>query len=27
VPVVPGYSTSAILKKIREGARTSRVES
>jgi D-beta-D-heptose 7-phosphate kinase/D-beta-D-heptose 1-phosphate adenosyltransferase len=27
VPVVPGYSTTAILKKIREGARTSRTES
>jgi D-beta-D-heptose 7-phosphate kinase/D-beta-D-heptose 1-phosphate adenosyltransferase len=27
VPVVPGYSTSAILRKIREGARTSRAES
>jgi D-beta-D-heptose 7-phosphate kinase/D-beta-D-heptose 1-phosphate adenosyltransferase len=27
VQVVPGYSTSAILKKIREGARTSRAES
>jgi len=27
VPVVPGYSTTAILKKIIEGARTSRVES
>ena len=27
VPVVPGYSTSAILKRIREGARTSRAES
>ena len=27
VPVVPGYSTTAILKKIREGARTSRAES
>jgi D-beta-D-heptose 7-phosphate kinase/D-beta-D-heptose 1-phosphate adenosyltransferase len=27
VPVVPGYSTSAILQKIREGARASRVES
>ncbi|HUC54997.1 MAG TPA: D-glycero-beta-D-manno-heptose 1-phosphate adenylyltransferase [Candidatus Cybelea sp.] len=27
VPVVPGYSTSAILQKIREGARASRAES
>jgi D-beta-D-heptose 7-phosphate kinase/D-beta-D-heptose 1-phosphate adenosyltransferase len=27
VPVVPGYSTTAILKKIREGACTSRAES
>jgi len=27
VPVVPGYSTSAILKKIRDGARASRAES
>jgi rfaE bifunctional protein nucleotidyltransferase chain/domain len=27
VPVVPGYSTSAILRKIREGARSSRAES
>ena len=27
VPVVPGYSTTAILKKIREEARTSRAES
>ena len=27
VPVVPGYSTSAILRKIREGARASRAES
>jgi rfaE bifunctional protein nucleotidyltransferase chain/domain len=27
VPVVPGYSTVAILRKIREGARTSRAES
>ena len=27
VPVVPGYSTTAILKKIREGARTSCAES
>jgi D-glycero-beta-D-manno-heptose 1-phosphate adenylyltransferase len=27
VPVVPGYSTSAILQKIREGARSSRAES
>jgi rfaE bifunctional protein nucleotidyltransferase chain/domain len=27
VPVVPNYSTSAILKKIREGARSSRAES
>jgi rfaE bifunctional protein nucleotidyltransferase chain/domain len=26
VPVVPGYSTTAILRKIREGAPTSRVE-
>jgi D-glycero-beta-D-manno-heptose 1-phosphate adenylyltransferase len=26
IPVVPGYSTTAILGKIREGARTSRVE-
>jgi rfaE bifunctional protein nucleotidyltransferase chain/domain len=26
VPVVPGYSTTAILKKIREGASSSRVE-
>ena len=27
VPVVPGYSTSAMLKKIRDGARASRAES
>jgi len=27
VPVVPGYSTSAILERIREGARASRAES
>jgi rfaE bifunctional protein nucleotidyltransferase chain/domain len=27
VPVVPGYSTSAILQKIRQGARASRAES
>lgn len=27
IPVVPGYSTTAILQKIREGARTSRAES
>jgi len=27
IPVVPGYSTSAILRKIREGARASRAES
>jgi rfaE bifunctional protein nucleotidyltransferase chain/domain len=27
IPVVPGYSTSAILKKIREGARVTRAES
>jgi rfaE bifunctional protein nucleotidyltransferase chain/domain len=27
LPVVPGYSTSAILQKIREGARASRAES
>jgi D-beta-D-heptose 7-phosphate kinase/D-beta-D-heptose 1-phosphate adenosyltransferase len=27
VPVVPGYSTTAILQKIREGARASRLES
>lgn len=27
VPVVPGYSTSAILRKIRQGARSSRAES
>jgi rfaE bifunctional protein nucleotidyltransferase chain/domain len=27
VPVVPGYSTTAILKKIREGTRASRAES
>jgi D-glycero-beta-D-manno-heptose 1-phosphate adenylyltransferase len=27
VPVVPGYSTSALLQKIREGARASRAES
>ena len=27
IPVVPGYSTTAILKKIREGARVSRTES
>jgi rfaE bifunctional protein nucleotidyltransferase chain/domain len=27
VPVVPGYSTSAILQKIRDGARSSRAES
>ncbi len=27
VPVVPGYSTSAILRKIREGARSARAES
>jgi len=27
VPVVPGYSTSAILRKIREGERSSRAES
>jgi rfaE bifunctional protein nucleotidyltransferase chain/domain len=27
VPVVPGYSTTAILSKIREGARSSRAES
>jgi D-glycero-beta-D-manno-heptose 1-phosphate adenylyltransferase len=26
IPVVPGYSTTAILRKIREGARASRVE-
>ena len=26
IPVVPGYSTTAILRKIREGASTSRVE-
>jgi len=26
IPVVPGYSTTAILRKIREGAATSRVE-
>jgi D-beta-D-heptose 7-phosphate kinase/D-beta-D-heptose 1-phosphate adenosyltransferase len=26
IPVVPGYSTTAILRKIREGAPTSRVE-
>jgi D-beta-D-heptose 7-phosphate kinase/D-beta-D-heptose 1-phosphate adenosyltransferase len=26
IPIVPGYSTSAILQKIREGATTSRVE-
>ena len=27
IPVVPGYSTTAILRKIREGARASRAES
>ena len=27
IPVVPGYSTTGILQKIREGARTSRAES
>jgi D-glycero-beta-D-manno-heptose 1-phosphate adenylyltransferase len=27
IPVVPGYSTTAILQKIREGARASRAES
>ena len=27
IPVVPGYSTSAILRKIRQGARASRAES
>jgi rfaE bifunctional protein nucleotidyltransferase chain/domain len=27
IPIVPGYSTSAILQKIREGARASRAES
>jgi D-beta-D-heptose 7-phosphate kinase/D-beta-D-heptose 1-phosphate adenosyltransferase len=27
IPVVPGYSTTAILERIREGARTSRAES
>ena len=27
IPVVPGYSTSAILKKIREGTRAVRAES
>jgi D-beta-D-heptose 7-phosphate kinase/D-beta-D-heptose 1-phosphate adenosyltransferase len=27
IPVVPGYSTSALLQKIREGARASRAES
>ena len=27
IPVVPGYSTSAILRKIREGARASRADS
>ena len=26
IPVVPGYSTTAILRKIREGASSSRVE-
>ena len=27
IPVVPGYSTTAILQKIRQGARASRAES